>query len=189
MIKKELREIFRGKRNSISHTEKEKLDDLILIQFQKIPFHDLQMVHTFLSSEKLGEPDTSRILRYLRFCFPGIGIAAPKIDSDRLAMKHFLIDKEEDIQQNNFGIDEPVSGVQIEPDEIDLVIVPLLIFDRQGFRVGFGKGYYDRFLRECREDVLKVGISFFEPVNKISDTDKFDISLDYCCTPHNLYNW
>ena len=62
-----------------------------------------------------------------------------------------------------------------------------MIFDHQGHRVGYGKGYYDRFLGECNRYTLKVGLSFFDPVSKIEDIDTNDIALDYAVTPRETY--
>jgi 5-formyltetrahydrofolate cyclo-ligase len=80
-----------------------------------------------------------------------------------------------------------VETATAEPQEIDLVIVPLLAFDEKGIRVGYGKGYYDRYLKDCREDCLKVGFSYFEAVERIEDADEFDVPLDFCITPNRIY--
>lgn len=189
MNKKEIRKIFREKRASLSAVQMGKLDDLILLQFQKIPTPYLNFVHSYIASEKLKEPDTSLILRFLKFRYPDIKIAAPKIDIRTLRMEHYHITNYDQIEQNIYGIDEPVSGELIHPEDIDMVIIPLLAFDERGYRVGYGKGYYDRFLSECRPDIIRVGLSFFEAVAVIDDTDTYDIPLDYCCTPHKLYVW
>lgn len=189
MTKKEARISLRQKRSELTSSDIEKKNDLVLMTFQKLPLPYLDCVHSYLASEKLGEPDTSLILRYLLFRYPGLKIAAPKVDVDHHSMKHFQITGDEHFEKNIYGIEEPVSGDQISPGEIDLVIVPLLAFDKKGNRVGYGKGYYDRFLSECRRDVIKVGLSFFEPVNSIDDTDPYDIPLSYCCTPEKIYNW
>jgi 5-formyltetrahydrofolate cyclo-ligase len=70
---------------------------------------------------------------------------------------------------------------------IDLVFIPLLACDLQGNRVGYGKGFYDRFLSKCRYDVKKIGLSFFDPVDKIEDVNVFDIPLDECITPKKTW--
>jgi 5-formyltetrahydrofolate cyclo-ligase len=90
-------------------------------------------------------------------------------------------------ETNAFNIPEPVETATAEPQEIDLVIVPLLAFDEKGIRVGYGKGYYDRYLKDCREDCLKVGFSYFEAVERIEDADEFDVPLDFCITPNRIY--
>ena len=88
---------------------------------------------------------------------------------------------------NQYGIPEPVGGKEIMPEELDLVFVPLLGFDLQGNRVGYGKGYYDRFLSKCKDDVIKVGLSFLSPIDCIEDVDFFDKKLDFCITPERVY--
>jgi 5-formyltetrahydrofolate cyclo-ligase len=65
--------------------------------------------------------------------------------------------------------------------------MPLLAFDSKGDRVGYGKGYYDRFLAACRKDVLKIGLSYFPPVSSIDDIEIFDKKLDFCITPERVY--
>ena len=88
---------------------------------------------------------------------------------------------------NEFNILEPIEGDLVEASAIDLVIVPLLVCDEKGHRVGFGKGFYDRYLKECREDCIKVGVCYFEPVEKIDDANEFDVPLDFCITPGKAY--
>jgi 5-formyltetrahydrofolate cyclo-ligase len=67
------------------------------------------------------------------------------------------------------------------------VLIPLLAFDKKGNRVGFGKGYYDKFLVHCKPTVLKVGLSFFDPVDEIEDIIGIDIPLDFCVTPKAIH--
>ena len=90
---------------------------------------------------------------------------------------------------NNFGIREPISSIQNDPDILEVIIIPLLIFDRNGNRVGYGGGYYDRFLANTGISVLKIGLSLFDPVDKIEDIENHDISLDYIITPKQVYNF
>ena len=54
---------------------------------------------------------------------------------------------------------------------------------------GYGKGYYDRFLAECRKETIKVGISFFEPIDKIEDINKNDIAMDFVVTPNQVFSF
>jgi len=65
--------------------------------------------------------------------------------------------------------------------------VPLLAVDKKGYRVGYGKGFYDKFLPSCKKECLKIGFSYFEPVDEITDKDQFDVPLELCITPHNIY--
>ena len=77
----------------------------------------------------------------------------------------------------------------MSPKLLDVVFVPLLIFDLQGQRVGYGKGYYDRFLGQCKKEVIKIGLSFFEPVATIEDLNPYDIPLDYGVTPNGTFTF
>mgnify|MGYP003575184065 FL=1 len=90
---------------------------------------------------------------------------------------------------NEWGITEPVSGVEVLPEQLDIVLIPLLVYDKKGNRVGYGKGFYDRFLSECRSDAMKVGLSFFEPVDLISDANELDIPLDACISPKGIFTF
>ena len=91
--------------------------------------------------------------------------------------------------KNRFKILEPDSTKEILPAEIEVVFIPLLCFDKHGNRVGYGGGYYDRFLTKTRRSCLKIGLSFFEPVDFIEGISKTDITLDMCVTPEKLYNF
>ena len=62
----------------------------------------------------------------------------------------------------------------------------MLIFDLKGNRIGYGKGYYDRFLQECRQDVLKVGLTSNVPLDLIPGVEEHDMPLDYCIYPYGV---
>jgi 5-formyltetrahydrofolate cyclo-ligase len=142
-----------------------------------------------MASLKLGEPDTAKIIRYLQFKNPSLKIVIPKIDIHSGKMVHYHFDEGVEMIQNAYGIDEPKEGTQISEEEIDVILMPLLAFDKRGYRVGFGKGYYDRFLPHCRPNVIKIGLSFFEPVDEIKDISGFDIPLNFCITPQKNFEF
>ena len=90
---------------------------------------------------------------------------------------------------SEWGIPEPLGGVVVEPTKFDLILIPLLAFDKKGHRVGYGKGFYDRYLALCRPDCLKIGISLFEPVELIEDVESYDIPLDLAVCPSQIYDF
>lgn len=189
MTKKELRKIYKEKRRLLSHHDIEKFNDLILINFQKAEIPFINCVHTYLPSLRLGEADTANIIRYLQFKNPSLKIVIPKIDIHTGLMNHYHYNKQTELINNAFGIDEPKEGTLIPESEIDLVLVPLLAFDKNGYRVGYGKGYYDKFLPQCKPGVIKAGLCFFETVESIEDINTFDIPLNFCITPLKLYTF
>lgn len=190
MIKQELRKIYKQKRLALSETDKLKLDDLLLIQFQRLAFdNNIQVVMSFWPLENHGEMNTHLYTRYLEIAIPDLIVTFPVIDTFTNKMRALVINNDTEFVENKYGVSEPEEGEEIPPDEIDLVFVPLLAFDKNGYRVGYGKGYYDRFLQHCREDVITVGFSYFEAVDKIDDTHQFDIPLNYCITPDKIYEF
>ena len=89
----------------------------------------------------------------------------------------------------NTTFPEPVDGVEIPSTKIDVVFVPLLAFDEKGNRAGYGKGFYDAFLSECKPDAIKIGLSFFESEELITDVFEGDVKLDYCVTPNSIHSF
>jgi 5-formyltetrahydrofolate cyclo-ligase len=67
-----------------------------------------------------------------------------------------------------------------------MVLVPLLALDKSGHRVGYGKGFYDKFLAECRIRCQRIGISLFQPIDMIEDVGEDDITLTHCLTPSGV---
>lgn len=90
---------------------------------------------------------------------------------------------------SEWGIPEPVGGTVVKPTDFDILLIPLLAFDKNGQRVGYGKGFYDRYLAACRPDCLKIGISLFDPVDLIEEMESHDIPLDIAICPAQLYDF
>lgn len=139
---------------------------------------------------KHNEVDTFSILNYFKHEVPALEIVIPRTNFEKLELVNVLYDHEYTILgRNKYDIPEPIHGKIISADQIDLVFIPLLAYDKKGNRVGYGKGFYDRFLASCRSDVKKVGLSFFEPVDEISDLNAFDIRLDACISPGKIWEF
>lgn len=189
MTKKELRQEYLQKRQELSVKDINRLSDLLLIQFQRLYFGELEWVHTYLPAPGKTEFDTAQILDYLSFQYPALNICAPRIVPGTYEMEHLFTDESTLYTPNKWGIPEPVGNDLIDPQTIDLILVPLLCFDEQGNRVGYGKGYYDRFLEKCRPDAIKAGFSWFPPVPKIDDAASFDITLNCCITADIIYEF
>lgn len=188
MTKAALRKIYKEKRKQISFKDKERWTDLILINFQKLDLPFIDCVHTYMAMEDQNEVETETITRYLAFKNPGLKIVVPKINLDAGEMRHYIFNDDVEMKPNDFGIIEPVRGEKVSPGEIDLVLTPLLAFDERGYRVGYGKGFYDKFFQQCKSDVIRVGLSFFDAEGSI-DINPHDVPLHYCITPAKVYTF
>lgn len=143
----------------------------------------IRVVHLFLPLTSRKEPDIWPLIDRIRREFPHIRIAIPRISGDQL--KSFFFEGLHQLKKNSLGIDEPSQGVEVPIEKIDLILIPLLLADHNGNRLGYGKGYYDRFLKNCRPEALRVGISLLKPINQIP-TDSHDISLTHLITPEGV---
>lgn len=189
MKKQYIRELYKEKRAALSPELKTKLDDLLLIQFQSLRIDIPSLVMTYSPIKFQNEFDPQMITDYCYFKNPGQQLFYPVVldGTKRSQIKSVVVHDETIFKTNGYGIEEPIDGIDMIPTEIDLVIVPLIAFDKMGNRVGYGKGYYDRFLKRCRKDCMKIGFSYFEPVEEIEDVNKLDVKLDIVITPDNIY--
>lgn len=181
MKKKELRELYKQKRKNLSETEIKNFEQNIYAQLLKFDFLDYQNIHIFLPIERQKEINTYPIIDFLRTQEKTIIIS--KSDFKTNTLQHFILGKETTLEINKYGIPEPIDAKKIDVKKIDIVFVPLLISDKQNYRVGYGKGFYDRFLSECKKEVLSIGLNFFQPITSISDRNQYDIPLNYIITP------
>ena len=143
--------------------------------------------HIFLSIDKKNEVDTKPIIDILDGRQKNIIV--PKSDIKALTLKNYLLSEEVIFEENEYGIPEPINGIQIKSDIIDVVFVPLLAYDSKGNRVGYGKGFYDKFLQILDSKTIKIGLSFFPPEELIKNIDEKDIKLDYCVSPEKIFNF
>ena len=187
MLKSEARKIYRERRNAIAPAEREKLDDLLLIQFQKLNLPFLHTVMSYFPIEENKEPNTNLFTEFLEFRNPALNLAYPKINAETRTLQAVLTNADTAFQKGIYDVPEPIGDHFISPGAFDLVLVPLLICDHKGFRVGYGKGFYDRYLPYCRDNCIKIGFSYFDPVAEITDKNDFDVPLDLCITPDNVY--
>lgn len=190
MIKKQLREIYKQKRKALPEKDRLRMNDLLLIQFQQMNIPgNLEVLLSYWPLEEHGEINTFLLTDFLEFRIPGLQLAYPITDFENVSMQIMLVNDDTDFKKNKYGIAEPINGLLIEPADIDMVFVPSLIFDEQGYRVGYGKGFYDRFLPSCREDCSKIGFSYFDPEAAIDDIDQFDVPLTTGITPGHIYEF
>ena len=189
MKKQDLRKTYRELRRNLTPKQVNVLDDLLLIQFQQLPIEIPSLIMTYAPMEKHREFNPQAVTDYCYFKNPDQQLMYPLMDEvqGRQQIIPILVNDDTLFETNAFGVDEPVGGIDLDPLDIDLVIVPLLCFDERGYRVGYGKGYYDYFLKSCRPDCLKIGFSYFDPVPEIEDVAEHDVRLNFCITHDRMY--
>jgi len=178
--KDDLRKWAKERRKSYSKDEVEALSLKIINRLLNLPIWEKTTYHVFLPILKQNEVNTEGLLSILQGKDKRIVLPKAHLDG---SLTHYLLEDQTKLVENHWGILEPNSGLTIEADHIDVVFVPLLVGDLNGGRVGYGKGYYDRFLADCRPDVITVGLSLLEPVESIDDLEPHDHSLDWLITP------
>jgi 5-formyltetrahydrofolate cyclo-ligase len=187
MLKKELRAKYKALRNQLSEIEIEDGSLAIANEVLKLPIWEKTYFHLFLPITEHKEVNTEFILHLLSGKDKEIVVS--KSDFETRNMTHFLLTDNTRIKKNEYHIPEPVDGLEVPATKIEVVFVPLLAFDKKGHRVGYGKGFYDKFLAECKPETLKIGLSFFEPEEIISDIFESDVLLDYCVCPSGVYEF
>ncbi len=189
MTKQELRKKFLPERRAIVGSQQVKWDDLLLIQMQQLDISFVSSLLTYFPMSANKEPNTIACTNYMRWMLPELTIAYPVCNFEDNSMEAIIINESTTYSAGQYGIMQPNEGVILDPHTIDLVLVPLIVCDKKGYRVGYGKGFYDRYLTQCKKNIQTWGFSYFEPVDSIDDTHPFDIALTHCITPYNIYEF
>jgi len=185
MDKKELRAKYKAARQQLSDDEIDSKSLAIANQLLELYVWKHTYFHLYLTIGKHKEIETEYILQILAGKDKEVVVA--KSHFENCTMSHFLLTDNTKFIVSEYGIPEPFDGLEVPVQKIDVVFVPLLAYDKHGHRVGYGKGFYDKFLSECRTDTVKIGLSFFEPEDQIEGIFEGDVTLDYCITPERIY--
>jgi len=187
MTKLELRKKYKAIRQAmpLEATQDESL--AIANKLLTLDIWNKTYFHIFLAMENQKEVHTDFILNIL--AGKDKEVIVSRSDFESCSMVHYLLTDNTKLVLSNYGIPEPVEGIEVPSNKMDVVFVPLLAFDEKGHRVGYGKGFYDRFLAECKPDVIKIGLSFFEAEAEDIPHNPTDIALNYCVTPKRVYRF
>lgn len=188
MKKNALRKLYAQKRHLLSDSDVQTLSFRIAQNFLASRlFPTSGTVHFFLSIAAKKEVLTHFIYEQLWKQYPELVTVASKANFDTLSLSHHAFTLEMDLVTSHYGIPEPIGDPTVPPSDIDTVLVPLYACDKSGFRVGYGKGFYDRFLAQCRPETNFVGLSFFPPIDTIEDKNEYDVPLTHCVTPTKVF--
>ena len=186
MLRKiEAREKYRNLRKQLPESERLDMSVEIANNLLKFNIWELKTFHLFMTIVENKEVDTKPIFDLL------IGkekeIIVPKINTNSNTLDSYIFDEKTVFNMSNFRIPEPKNGILFK-GKIDVVILPLLAYDLNGNRIGYGKGFYDNFLSNLKSEPLKIGISYFSPVKSL-ESNNHDINLDYCITPNEIFSF
>ncbi|WP_157986645.1 5-formyltetrahydrofolate cyclo-ligase [Chitinophaga alhagiae] len=186
--KKDIRKSYLARRLALPAEEAARLNGELLLNCRELHLGSPGFIHLFLPIMAKKEVDTYPLAAWLREQYPGVQLVLSRSYLATGNMQHFRWDEQTRLVQNAYGIPEPDSGRIVAPKEIDVVFVPMLAFDEAGHRVGYGKGMYDEFLQQCREDVKAIGLSLFPPLPElIEDAYEGDVPMNIVVTPQQVY--
>lgn len=177
-MKNRIRKEIMAKRNALSKEEIESKSEIIYQRVIVHPaFQNADLVFAYIDAK--NEVQTRLLIEYA--WKSGKKVAVPKVHGE--IMKFYLITSYEDLEPGCFGIQEPKETCEevLIPMENSLVIMPGVAFDRQGNRIGYGKGYYDKYF-SAYPDVYKIAIAFEVQIVPMVPADEFDVKADIVMT-------
>ena len=190
MLKADIRRKFLARRRALPEDEVTRRSDrLRKLLIQQFPTDTWQWLHVFLPILHQKEPDTWVIISEFLHDDSTVQLAVPVMQADGHTLRHYHLAPDTQLVDNRWGIPEPVGATEVQPAQLDAVLVPLLAFDKAGHRVGYGKGFYDHFLGQCRPDALRIGLSLEPPVPHIDDAWPGDERLHACITPEKVWRF
>ena len=176
--KKEWRAHYSAQRHALTVEERAQKSHLITEHyFTLFEKENPEVVHLFLSMSAKSEVDTRFILQRLNQEYPQVKTVTSVIAEDQVSLLTIEVRMDTPLTINNWGIPEPATRVVFPEQEIQEVLTPLLAMDTHGFRLGYGKGFYDRFFASCSASVKRTGINFFPLVDHELPKDPWDITL------------
>lgn len=182
MEKKEIRSAYKLKRRTMTNEERISWSSSIIDHCLENLELKGKQISIFLPIERLREVLTWNLLEEKAH------FAIPVVKEDR-KLVHIRFEGRDQLEESTWGIPEPTYGEELDPKDFDLVFVPLLAVDSDGHRVGYGGGFYDAFLATCHPNCEFVGLSYFEPIEPITDRLTTDIPLDSCVTPKGVVHF
>jgi 5-formyltetrahydrofolate cyclo-ligase len=155
--------------------------------FQQLPVAEWRWLHLFLPLARHQEPDTWPIIRRIWASGLAVRMAVPVVQPDGISLKHYELTPDTPLHLSRWGIPEPeaATATEVPPTAFDAVLVPLLAVDTAGHRVGYGGGFYDRFLAQCGPATQFIGLNVLDeaPVSGMADVLPTDVALTACLTP------
>lgn len=158
----------------------------VQVLFHTLDMSKVNVCHVFLPMLNQAEPDLWPLLKLWVDKYPNLIFAAPISDFKTKSFAQYQLDTAEFPPYSVKGIPEPSSTVEISPGLTDIAFIPLLAADVYGSRVGYGAGFYDRFLAQCAPECIKIGVALYGAIEGVIAHEQHDIKLDYYASPTEL---
>ena len=196
LTKPQLRRTALARRLALSPDEVARRSDQLREHlFRQFAVEQWQWLHLFLPLQKRNEPDTWQVIRGVWGEALPLRLATPVVQPDGVSLKHYELRPDTQLSTNRWGITEPVpdptTAPEVLPAMLDAVLVPLLAVDAMGQRVGYGGGFYDRFLAQCRPGTEFIGLNVLDepPTGRLTDVLPTDVPLTACITPDGVWRF
>ncbi|GKX30059.1 5-formyltetrahydrofolate cyclo-ligase [Vallitalea longa] len=178
MTKKEIRECYLDRRKKMSK------DDVInrsMVIYNKIITSELykECNELFIYVSNFNEVDTIKIIE--KAWEDNKTVAVPKVEKKGI-IKFYYINSTKDLRKGKFNILEPSTLIEAVPSNKTLFIMPGVVFDKTKNRIGFGGGYYDRYLFKYREVFINIAICYDYQLLDMIPSDVYDVKPDYIFT-------
>ncbi len=188
--KKEWRAHFLSQRLALTMAEREckskQLADRYLSIFEK---ERPAVVHLFLPMTSKAEIDTWLILKAINEKYPSVKTVTSVIAEDQQSLETIEVRIDSPLLVTEWGIPEPVTRIHFPTKAIEEVLTPLLASDHRGYRLGYGKGFYDRFFESCSASVKRTGLNFFPDVKEELPNDAWDVKLHRLIYPDGIVDF
>ena len=193
-LKPALRRAALARRQALDSGEvARRSDQLRELLFRHFPVAEWRWLHLFLPLAARNEPDTWGIIRHVWGEALPLRLAAPVVQPDGVSLRHYELMPDTQLITNCWGIPEldAATAAEVPPAAFDAVLLPLLAVDAHGQRVGYGGGFYDRFLARCRPGAQFIGLNVLDevPLPPLADVLPTDVPLHACLTPGRVWRF
>ena len=180
-MKKEIRKMVIGLRDLQSVEVKSKYDSIIFSRvLDNKDITGAKTIFIFISFKSEGET----IYLIERLLNRGHTVCVPRLEGKD--MKAIEISSLDNLEETKYAL-EPKTGKEVEIRDIDVILVPGIAFDRKGNRIGYGGGYYDKFMKEIRKDCKKIALAYELQILDTIPVDKWDVKIDSLITEKDIY--
>lgn len=191
-LKKELRKSLLADRMALTEPELIAKSRQIFERWRnRFSLKRVGFFHSYQTMPQKHEVDSHDFIDFVRERHPQVHVVVPVVDAINRTLRHALVHDDIEMRKNKWGILEPHIAVDfVHPVQLDMIIVPLLGFDDSGHRLGYGAGYYDRFLALTRPACIKIGLCFeIGHMKSPLPSEPHDIPLDFVVTEETTYRF